>query len=83
MSEAFVAPVDAMLVVLVEMLLVFARIAAALVAPVDAMLVVLVEMLVAFVAAAAALVAPVDAILDAFVTVSPETVLMSPVADVT
>ena len=85
-AAALVAPVDAMLVVFVAiaaafvapvdaMLVVFVAIAAAFVAPVDAMLVV-------FVAIAAALVAPVDAILVALVTVKPDTVLISPVAEV-
>ena len=57
-------------------------IAVALVAPVDAILEVFVEMLLALVPMDEALVAPVAAMLVAFVTVKPETVLISPVADV-
>ena len=81
-AAAFVAPVAAMFVTLVAMLVAFVAAAAALVAPVATMFVTLVAMLVAFVAAAAAFVAPVDAILVALVTVKPDTMLISPVADV-
>ena len=71
-----------MFVTFVAMLVAFVAAEAAFVAPVAAMFVTLVAMLVVFVAIAAAFVAPVLAIFVALVTVKPDTILISPVADV-